>query len=117
MNITIQGDVNSAEVFLQHTCSAVESLFNVSLFLFSWQLLEGEVLPPQHGFGVYTFPVVYRQNVYFCSGRDEREAFMQCPSRFLKQSSPKPVVPIKMAIIGPPKSGKTGCKYQRQVLR
>lgn len=32
---------------------------------------------------------------------------MQCPSRFLKQPSPKPVVPIKMAIIGPPKSGKT----------
>jgi len=35
---------------------------------------------------------------------------MQCPSRFLKQPSPKPVVPIKMAIIGPPKSGKTVCK-------
>lgn len=39
---------------------------------------------------------------------------MQCPSRFLKQPSPKPVVPIKMAIIGPPKSGKTGRKYRRQ---
>jgi len=39
---------------------------------------------------------------------------MQCPFRFLKQPSPKPVVPIKMAVIGPPKSGKTGCKYQRQ---
>ena len=37
---------------------------------------------------------------------------MQCPSRFLKQPSPKPVVPIKMAIIGPPKSGKTGCKFE-----
>lgn len=72
------------------------------------KLLEGEVLPPQHGFGLFTFPVVYRQHVYFCSGRDEREAFMQCPSRFLKQPSPKPVVPIKMSIIGPPKSGKTG---------
>ena len=40
---------------------------------------------------------------------------MQCPCRFLKQPSPKPVVAIKMAIIGPPKSGKTGCEYQRQV--
>ena len=37
--------------------------------------------------------------------------FMQCPSRYLKQPSPRPVVPIKMAIIGPPKSGKTGRKY------
>ncbi|KAL9969395.1 hypothetical protein ACROYT_G021608 [Oculina patagonica] len=72
------------------------------------KLLEGEVLPPQHGSGVYTYPVVYRQHIYFCSGRDERDTFMQCPSRFLKQPSPKPVVPIKMAIIGPPKSGKTG---------
>lgn len=79
---------------------------------FSFQLLEGEVLPPQHGFGVNSFPVVYRQHIYFCSGRDERETFMQCPSRFLKQPSPKPVVPIKMAIIGPPKSGKTGCKFE-----
>ena len=40
---------------------------------------------------------------------------MQCPSRFLKQPSPKPVVPIKMAIIGPPKSGKTGREYEKQV--
>lgn len=72
------------------------------------KLLEGEVLPPQYGFGDHTFPVVYRQHVYFCSGRDQRDMFMQCPSRYLKQSSPKPVVPIKMAILGPPKSGKTG---------
>ena len=85
------------------------------LFSLSWQLLEGEVLPPQHGSVIYTFPVVYRQHLYFCSGQDERETFMQCPSRFLKQPSPKPVVPIKMAIIGPPKSGKTGCEYRTQV--
>ena len=38
---------------------------------------------------------------------------MQCPSRYLQQPSPKPVVPIKMAIIGPPKSGKTACKYAK----
>ncbi|XP_067049308.1 adenylate kinase 9-like [Acropora muricata] len=72
------------------------------------KLLEGEVLPPKYGFGAFTFPVVYRQHVYFCSGRDELDMFMQCPSRYLKQPSPRPVVPIKMAIIGPPKSGKTG---------
>ena len=83
---------------------------------FSFQLLEGEVLPPQPGFGINSFPVVYRQNIYFCSGRDEREAFMQCPSRFLKQPSPKPVVPIKMAIIGPPKSGKTECEFEEMLI-
>jgi adenylate/nucleoside-diphosphate kinase len=37
---------------------------------------------------------------------------MQCPAKYLKQPSPKPVVPIRIAIIGPPKSGKTTRKYK-----
>ena len=32
---------------------------------------------------------------------------MHDPLTFLCQPSPKPVVPIRMAIIGPPKSGKS----------
>ena len=74
------------------------------------QLLDGEVIQPQHTLTHPQCPVVYRQHIYFCSGEDARESFMQCPSKYLKQQSPKPVVPIRMAIIGPPKSGKTTCE-------
>jgi len=34
---------------------------------------------------------------------------MSNPLAFLCQPSPKPVVPIRIAIVGPPKSGKTTC--------
>ena len=83
--------------------------FFICLFV-CWQLLEGEVIQPQHTPTNPQCPVVYRQHVYFCSGEECREKFMQCPSKFLKQPTPKPVVPIRMAIIGPPKSGKTTCE-------
>ena len=37
---------------------------------------------------------------------------MMDPMTYLTQPSPKPVVPIRMAIIGPPKSGKSTREYQ-----
>ena len=46
------------------------------------------------------------------SSEKAKSAFMSCPMKFLKQPSPKPMVTIQMAIIGPPKSGKTTCKYR-----
>jgi len=54
-----------------------------------------------------TFPAVYRQHVYFLSSAEARTQFMSNPLAFLCQVSPKPVVPIRIAIVGPPKSGKT----------
>jgi len=56
-----------------------------------------------------TFPAVYRQHVYFLSSAEARTQFMSNPLAFLCQPSPKPVVPIRVAIVGPPKSGKTTC--------
>ena len=41
---------------------------------------------------------------------------MQDPMTYLVQDSPKPVVPIKIAIIGPPKSGKTDRKFHSTKL-
>ena len=54
-----------------------------------------------------TFPALYRQHVYFLSSIDARIQFMSNPLAYLCQRSPKPVVPIRVAIVGPPKSGKT----------
>ena len=74
------------------------------------QLLEGDCVQPMNGPGYPSYPVVYRQHVYFLSSQQNREQFMQDPLTYLSQPSPKPVVPIRIAIIGPPKSGKTTCK-------
>ena len=64
-----------------------------------------------HGPGFPAYPALYRGYVYYLSTQLNREQFMQNPLAYLKQPSPKPVVPIRMAIIGPPESGKTTCKY------
>ncbi|XP_033125059.1 adenylate kinase 9-like isoform X4 [Anneissia japonica] len=69
--------------------------------------MEGDCIQPMQGPGFTTYPVIYRQHIYFLSSIRAREQFIVNPLKFLKQPSPKPVVPIKMAIIGPPKCGKT----------
>ena len=63
-----------------------------------------------HGPGYHTFPALYRSYIYYLSSMATREQFMQDPMTYLTQPSPKPVVPIRIAIIGPPKSGKSTCK-------
>ncbi|XP_050431129.1 adenylate kinase 9-like [Adelges cooleyi] len=53
-------------------------------------------------------PVVHRKYVYYLSGPDNREKFGQCPLKYLLQTcSVPPCVALRMAIVGPPKSGKT----------
>jgi len=68
-------------------------------------MLDGAWMPPLAERP--TFPAVYRQHVYFLSSSDARTQFISNPLAFLCQRSPKPVVPIRIAIVGPPKSGKT----------
>lgn len=63
-----------------------------------------------------TFPALYRQHVYFLSSADARTQFMLNPLAFLCQPSPKPVVPIRIAVVGPPKSGKTTCMITSSVV-
>eukprot|EP00111_Clytia_hemisphaerica_P024229 TCONS_00071384-protein len=71
------------------------------------KLFDGDVLPPYFSRDNPCHPVVYRQYIYFLSHEENKERFIQSPQKFLQQASPKPLVPIKVAIIGPPKSGKT----------
>ena len=73
----------------------------------SLQLYDGDCMQPLQTPGQHSYPVVYRSFIYFLSSSQARERFMKDPMTFLKQPSPKPVVPIRMAIVGPPKSGKT----------
>lgn len=71
------------------------------------QLMEGSWMPIDYTSGTASFPAVYRQHVYFLSSADARNQFTLNPLAFLCQQSPKPVVPIRIAIVGPPKSGKS----------
>ncbi|CAH1800208.1 unnamed protein product [Owenia fusiformis] len=71
------------------------------------QLHEGECIQPMQGLGYATYPCIYRQHIYYLSSPQARDEFVQDPMTFLKQPSPKPVVPVRVAVIGPPKSGKT----------
>lgn len=58
------------------------------------------------------FPVIYRQYIYLISTEENRERFMQSPTTYLQQKSPGPLVPLRLAIHGPPKSGKTTCVFE-----
>ncbi|PIK35904.1 putative adenylate kinase 9 [Apostichopus japonicus] len=71
------------------------------------KLLAKDCIQPMQGVGFPSFPVQYRQNVFFLSTQEDRDSFVLNPLKYLRQPSPKPVVPTKMAIIGPPKCGKT----------
>jgi len=80
-------------------------------FLCILQVKEGDCIQPMSGVGYTTYPVVYRSHVYYMSSHTAREEFVNDPIKFLNQPTPKPVVPIKIAVVGPPKSGKTTRKF------
>ena len=81
--------------------------------LFGFQLSRNcnAVLPPQRK-GVDACPVIYGPRIYFPASHDARECFMANPEYYASGPSPGPAVPIRLAIVGPPKSGKsTGESY------
>ncbi|KAJ8355677.1 hypothetical protein SKAU_G00184710 [Synaphobranchus kaupii] len=68
---------------------------------------EGDLIQPIQGPTRPTFPVLFHQFIYFFASKETRNRFMLNPIKYLRQPKPKPSLPIKIAIIGPPKSGKT----------
>jgi len=71
------------------------------------KLYDKDVLPPFVSKDNQTFPVMYRDYIYFLSSEENKERFVAQPQMFLTQAATKPLVPIKIMILGPPKSGKT----------
>lgn len=65
------------------------------------------VLPPITLLKSQQFPVIYRQHVYFPCSPSNRNLFIDNPHKYISQMPPGPAVPITLAIVGPPKSGKT----------
>ncbi|XP_046530536.1 adenylate kinase 9 isoform X3 [Equus quagga] len=71
------------------------------------KLSEGETFKPLENSETPVYPVIHRQYIYFLSSKETKEKFMKNPIKYIRQPKPKPTVPIRIAIVGPPKSGKT----------
>ncbi|XP_047128980.1 adenylate kinase 9 isoform X1 [Hydra vulgaris] len=71
------------------------------------KLYDNETLMPVHKSEREKFPVAYRHFIYFLSSKEASECFIENPKQFLTAKSPKHFVPVKIAVLGPPKSGKT----------
>lgn len=55
-------------------------------------------------------PVVHRKYVYYLSGPENRDQFVRRPLDYAFRSRPAvPDVPLRIAVLGPPGSGKTRC--------
>uniref|UniRef100_A0A8C1UAR6 Adenylate kinase 9 n=1 Tax=Cyprinus carpio TaxID=7962 RepID=A0A8C1UAR6_CYPCA len=68
---------------------------------------EGDLIQPLQGPFNATFPVILHQFIYFFASKETRNTFILNPIKYLRQPQPNPSFPIKLAIIGPPKAGKT----------
>eukprot|EP00051_Salpingoeca_urceolata_P019620 m.288770 g.288770 ORF g.288770 m.288770 type:complete len:1610 (-) comp19453_c0_seq5:24-4853(-) len=53
------------------------------------------------------YAVEYRGRIYFLSSREAKRDFLSDPERFVRVSAPRAAVGLRIAIVGPPKSGKT----------
>uniref|UniRef100_G1MD71 Adenylate kinase 9 n=1 Tax=Ailuropoda melanoleuca TaxID=9646 RepID=G1MD71_AILME len=71
------------------------------------KLSEGETIKPIETSENPVHAVIHRQYIYFLSSKETKEKFMKNPIKYIRQPKPKPTVPIRVIILGPPKSGKT----------
>lgn len=71
------------------------------------QYVEGDLIQHMQDHLYQSFPVLFHSDIYFFASKETRNTFMINPIRYLRQPKPNPSLPIKLAIIGSPKSGKT----------
>ncbi|KYB25398.1 hypothetical protein TcasGA2_TC034458 [Tribolium castaneum] len=62
------------------------------------------------------YPVIHRQYIYFVSGEKNRDKFFKNPLKYTtrKKNTEFALIPARVSIIGPPKSGKTSLSYRFQ---
>nr|XP_023692139.1 adenylate kinase 9 isoform X1 [Paramormyrops kingsleyae] len=96
------------------SCSLAHRMLRLSYKFYSgfgyWdpvKLSEGDLIQPARGPLDPSFPVLFHQFIYFFASKETRGKFMFNPIKYLRQPKPRPPLPIKMAITGPPKSGKS----------
>ncbi|CAF2637524.1 unnamed protein product, partial [Rotaria sp. Silwood2] len=70
-------------------------------------LHNGDCFPPPFGPDKPPCTVVYRKYVYYLTDDEARNEFIKNPMFYVRRPPPKSLIPAKIAILGPPKSGKT----------
>nr|XP_057912171.1 adenylate kinase 9 isoform X2 [Doryrhamphus excisus] len=102
-------------------CQAISYMLSQKLLLYSYKYHsafgcldpvkrynEGDIIQPVQWPLDRAYPVLFNQYIYFLESKKNQQTFMLNPLKYLRQSKPSPTLPVKMAIIGPPKSGKSG---------
>ncbi|XP_038656937.1 adenylate kinase 9 [Scyliorhinus canicula] len=75
-----------------------------------WDVVElsnGTAIQPILDMHQNVFPLLHRKYIYYFVTKENRDKFIENPLKYICQPKPRPVVPIKIAIVGPPKSGKS----------
>ncbi|KAI7799765.1 adenylate kinase 9 [Triplophysa rosa] len=67
---------------------------------------EGDFIQPPQG-SSNTFPIILHQFIYFFASMETRNTFILNPIKYLHQPKPSPFLPIRLAITGSSKAGKT----------
>lgn len=108
-----------------HDCS-VHNVFQHTVFSTNVPLLqqykERDVFQPVQWPLNTTYPIIFHQYIYFFESKENRKTFMLNPLKYLRQPKPTPALPAKIAVVGPPKSGKTtgktpdSCKIIHRVV-
>ncbi|CAF1405575.1 unnamed protein product [Rotaria sordida] len=70
-------------------------------------LHNGDCFPPPYGPDKTPCTVIYRKYVYYLADDEARNEFIKNPLFYIRRPPPKSLIPVKIAIVGPPKSGKT----------
>ncbi|XP_063088089.1 adenylate kinase 9 isoform X2 [Cavia porcellus] len=108
---------NRASIF--ETCNAISAHLAQKMVALTYKyissfgywdpvkLSEGETFQPIGNTENPIYPVIHRQYIYFLSSKETKEKFMKNPIKYIRQPKPKPTMPVRIIIVGPPKSGKT----------
>ncbi|GAB1295055.1 Nucleoside-diphosphate kinase [Apodemus speciosus] len=76
-----------------------------SIFEKCYPLSEGETIKPVENAENPLNPVIHRHYIYFLSSKQTKEKFMMNPIKYIRQPKPKATMPVRIMIVGPPKSG------------
>ncbi|KAJ0026849.1 hypothetical protein NQD34_017849 [Periophthalmus magnuspinnatus] len=68
---------------------------------------ERDIIHPQLWPFDHSYPLIFNHFIYFFESKENRSTFMLNPLKYIHQPKPTPSLPIRLAVIGPPKSGKT----------
>ncbi|XP_014868942.1 PREDICTED: adenylate kinase 9 isoform X2 [Poecilia mexicana] len=108
---------NRESLFL--SCQQISYRLAESLLLYSYklnsafdcadpvQLYDEDIIHPIHWPLNSSYPLILGPFIYFFRTKENRSKFKLNPLKYLRQPTPTTSFPIKIAVTGPPKAGKT----------